>query len=237
MKSKKEVVNFYDQFKNDQVITGINQRHHEIMERLLRFDIDSAKNILEIGCGIGTLTELMARSLKGVDILAVDISPESIELGQKRLEQFSSVKLEAMDIITADIKGSFDAIVLPDVIEHIPVDLHTKLFEKVAALLTPGGHVLISVPNPFYLKWVAENQPEKLQIIDQPIHTATLVANTEPHGLYIHYMEYYGIWTQPEDMVFVVLKKVSVQDNYELKVNTPTIQERIKHKIKRTLGQ
>ncbi len=37
--------------------------------------------------------------------------------------------LMAGDVLELDVGGSYDVIVLPDVIEHIPLELHEALFQ------------------------------------------------------------------------------------------------------------
>ena len=50
------IKDFYDSFAKEQVKTGINERHHLILELALTNGLKDGMRVLELGCGIGTLT-------------------------------------------------------------------------------------------------------------------------------------------------------------------------------------
>ncbi len=71
---------FYDEYVGRQLAVGVNERHHAILRWLRRFGLCRGDRVLEIGCGVGTLTGLIASAIgpEGF-LLAVDLSPKSIE--------------------------------------------------------------------------------------------------------------------------------------------------------------
>ncbi|MFZ9236700.1 MAG: class I SAM-dependent methyltransferase, partial [Algoriphagus sp.] len=74
-----KVVRFYDQFAEKQEKTGINSRHLSILDKAKQAGLKSNHRILEVGCGIGTVSHLLATQVPQGKVLALDISPESIE--------------------------------------------------------------------------------------------------------------------------------------------------------------
>ena len=92
------------------------------------------------------------------------------------------ITVRITDSEIAEIKQNFDVIVLPDVIEHIPLEQHDGLFGKLSKLLNEDGFMLIHIPEPEYLEWVHVNKPEELQVIDNPIHTDQLLSIVYKHG-------------------------------------------------------
>jgi len=136
----------------------------------------------------------------------VDLSPRSIEAARERLASFRNVRLVAADVLEFDLHETFDVIVLPDVIEHIPLDLHGALFKRVASWVAPNGFVLLHYPNPHHLEWCQAHTPEVLQVIDQPIHAEVLLSNACPHGLYLDFFQTYSIWIREGDYVVAVLR-------------------------------
>src|SRR5262245_55387498 len=54
-----------------------------VFDRVIPFDRLANRRILEIGCGMGLHTELMARA--GGHVTAIDISPRSVEATRARL--------------------------------------------------------------------------------------------------------------------------------------------------------
>jgi len=229
-----DVKAFYDDFVGRQTAVGVNARHRSILAWLRRFGLRPGDRVLEIGCGIGTLTGLLADELgpQG-SVLAVDLSPASIEAARERLGDRDNVSLVAADIVEAELEGSFDAVVLPDVIEHIPLERHGALFARIAALVKPAGFVLLHYPNPHYLKWCHEHRPGELQIVDQPIHADALLASAGPQGLYLAYLETYSIWVREGDYTVAVLRPLAGTGTFtDLPPRRPSLSARIRARLR-----
>jgi len=162
--------------------------------------------VLEIGCGIGTLTFLLTRKVKTGRIEATDISPQSIEYVKKNLIR-PNLSLFAGDILKLEPTAkSFDFVLLFDVIEHIPVEDHTALFAKINRWMHTDSSLLINIPNPASILFDEKNNPAALQEIDQPVypdHLATVLAKA---GLDIIQFETYSVWVK-NDYQFIVIKK------------------------------
>jgi trans-aconitate methyltransferase len=201
---------FYDDFVERQLKTGVNDRHRAIVRWLKRFGLTRGQAVLEVGCGVGTVTGLLLREL-GEDghLLAVDLSPRSIEAARVRLGNPPSLELRVADILSAEINEAFDLIVLPDVIEHIPRERHPWLFSRLRSWLAPDGLVFLHYPNPFYSSWCARHRPELLQHIDEPIHAHALAADAYANDLYLDFLETYSIWIREGDYVAAVLRPVA----------------------------
>lgn len=204
--SRTEVSAFYDDFVDRQERVGVNRRHKAIVAWLLRFGLKPDDSVLELGCGVGTVTELVSTELPQGSILGVDLSPRSIATAEQRLASRGNVSFLATDVVDAEVEGRFDVVLLPDVIEHIPLERHDALFARVASWVKPDGFVLLHYPNPHHLEWCHENNPENLQIIDQPIHADVLLANAYRHDLYLSYYERYSIWIREGDYIVAVLR-------------------------------
>ena len=201
-----DVTAFYDEYADRQTTIGVNRRHEAIVAWLRRFGLRPDSHVLELGCGVGTLTQLLANALPQGSVRGFDLSPKSIAAAQERLAGFDNVRLAAADVLDADIDGQYDIVVLPDVIEHIPLEMHDTLFGRVASWVKKDGFVLLHYPNPHHLEWYHAHHPEKLQIIDQPIHADVLLSNAYRHGLYLDYFERYSIWFREGDYVVAVLR-------------------------------
>lgn len=227
----KGVEEYYDEFSKNQVKTDINKRHLTIEKWLLKFGLNEHSKVLEIGCGIGTVTELILRHNKQGNVLAVDISTKSINLAKSRLVEHKNLTLLAGDIIDIDLKEKFDLIVLPDVLEHIPIEQHNLLFAKLSALLEATGSIVIHIPNPYYLEWLHKNRPEQLQIIDQPLYTNVLAETIYKNNLYIHHLENYSIWIDNCDYQVVLLKKKRDLEYNKIENEKSSILRKIMNKL------
>ncbi len=108
--------------------------------------LDHDDRVLEIGCGTGYMITLpLVRA--GWDAMGVDTDAASIEYGRGLLaaEGFDAERLRTVDAAT--LPGKFDAIILSEVLEHIPDAGIDALLATVRQLLAPGGKLLVTVPN------------------------------------------------------------------------------------------
>ena len=101
-----------------------------------------AGDILEVGCGTGTFTALMA--LAGHRVTAVDINPGYVEQAKARLASQNRVSIVAGDATKMSWPTDFNTVVLLDVLEHIADDV--EFLRRLAACLAPGGRLVVKVP-------------------------------------------------------------------------------------------
>lgn len=103
-------------------------------------------NTLEIGCGSGNFTALMAPVCP--HLTAIDVNAEFVEVAIARLRHQSHVKLMVADITTMrhpqQWQQAFDTIILLDVLEHIADDV--ALLRQLRQWLAPQGRLILKVP-------------------------------------------------------------------------------------------
>ena len=230
-----KVEQYYDEYTSRQLAMGINHRHLSIQRWLEYFGLKEDDAVLEVGCGIGTVSELIMRYLSSKGrLLATDISEESLRLARERLTKYSNVEVSNMNFVSQKSSEKFDVIVLPDVIEHIPIELHADLFKNLDSMLVEDGFVFIHIPDPNHLEWTIRNRPDLLQIIDQPIHTSILAENLKSTSLYIHHLQSYSVFNVQPDYQLIVLKKIPKEDSYVQKerFTSGSLSERIKRKAR-----
>ena len=83
MSDKVEVSNWYNSYSVRQLKTGVNLRHYTIINELIGAGLKRNSRVLEIGCGVGTLTGLMLRYLRRGMVVSTDISDESVEIARQ----------------------------------------------------------------------------------------------------------------------------------------------------------
>lgn len=207
METREQIGEWYDGFAGRQVKTSVNLRHYKIMEFVSSAGLSRSSRVLEIGCGIGTLTGLLARYLRKGEILAVDISPESVEIARKRLSYLSNVRFLVSDMTDFNHNEVFDFIILPDVLEHIPVDQHSRLFRTLADHMHDNSVILIHIPHPRALDCIRAKDPGQMQIIDQSIEADTLLGDAYASGLTLIRYHSYSLFDREHDYAVISLRK------------------------------
>lgn len=99
-------------------------------------------SILDIGCGGGLVCEPMSRL--GASVTGIDADKEAIAAAKAHAEQ-SGLSINYQALTTADIKTKFDVVLALEVIEHVSDT--TQFMKDVAALVKPGGLVIVSTLN------------------------------------------------------------------------------------------
>jgi len=216
MADKVQVEEFYDSFVVNQERLGVSVRHRIIHNNLTKIGLKNNSNVLEIGCGIGTVSQLIIKSIPNGRFLGCDISPKSIKTAMTlNPNSNSSFEVTDMSEFTSEVK--FDFIVFPDVLEHIPVDQHLNLFKNISNVCAANAKVLINIPEPNSLNWTRKNRPEVLQIIDQSLSMQDLLNNSYPHGFQVQSIIPYAIHTNVSNYLSIVLVKNGEVKQLELK--------------------
>jgi len=98
--------------------------------------------VLEVGAGHGTFTEMLARTAKRV--VASDLSERCVSRLRERFSGEESVEILHGSIDSAGAHGPFDSVILINVLEHIEDD--DGALRELGRLLRPGGRAVLWVP-------------------------------------------------------------------------------------------
>ena len=204
---KSEVKKYYDDYITEQYKIGVNDRIFLMYEKLKELGLSPNSDVIELGCGIGVVTHLIRKTVTKGRIESIDISGESIKFAKSKINN-PNVSFHVADVTEYQPKlKKADFVTLFDVIEHIPVKLHEKLFLNVSKMLKEDSLLLVNIPSPSSVEWDRKNAPEVLQIIDQPIPLATVAKNCKTAGLEIIKFNNYSIWTENDYNFFLIRKK------------------------------
>jgi ubiquinone/menaquinone biosynthesis C-methylase UbiE len=168
----------------------VSRSHYQHTKKAVEFAFNSlfctVENLLEIGCGPGTWTDICLRHTKMMTI--VDISSEMLKLVQERFAE-SPINYHCGDFISQQIQlpASFDVIFSARALEYM--DNKRAMVEKSVALLKPGGQLVIITKNPAWLDkrrktnstdgndihcdWIAHQQLESFYIANGLVNVAT----------------------------------------------------------------
>jgi methionine biosynthesis protein MetW len=103
--------------------------------------ITSGSRVLDVGCGTGSITEIL-RNVSGATVIGIE--PDEGR-AQRASARGLTVINDYLSRAVIEKYGPFDFVVFADVLEHLPNPAQLVSLAKDA--LKPGGAVLVSVPN------------------------------------------------------------------------------------------
>jgi 2-polyprenyl-3-methyl-5-hydroxy-6-metoxy-1,4-benzoquinol methylase len=111
-------------------------------DQIIPFDAIAGKRVLEVGCGMGLHTELMARA--GACVTAIDISPKSVAATKARLAlRGVAAEVREADAELLDVETEFDFIWSWGVIHHS--SRTGRVLRNLYRALKPGGQLRFMV--------------------------------------------------------------------------------------------
>lgn len=207
MKDRNEIREYYNDYTRRQVKSGLNYRHFRVLNELIKAGLKRNHTVLEVGCGIGTLTGLIIKYLKRGKMVAADISDESVKIAGERLSKFKNLSFMVTDMSDFEHTEKFDFVILPDVLEHIPIEQHKKLFFNLSNHTHDKSLIFINIPHPKGIEYYQKNDPSKLQIVDQALHADQLLQNIYANNfILIDYISY-SLYHKEPDYVLIKLMK------------------------------
>ena len=149
------------------------------------------RRVMEVGAGLGTITELLSdREL----VVATEIDPEFLEKLKTRFVGRPHVKVHGLDLEQVDVEAlrahRLDTILCVNVLEHVRND--RDALRRMGEALQPGGRLLLYVPA---LPWLYGTLDRGLQhhrrYARQPLEN--LLAETGWNVLHQSWMNVLGI--------------------------------------------
>jgi 2-polyprenyl-3-methyl-5-hydroxy-6-metoxy-1,4-benzoquinol methylase len=150
--------------------------------------IASARTLLEVGPGHGFLLTAAATSIPKLRVTGLDISTESLDQTHALTDQLlgvNSVELIAGNIMEQERFGSFDAIVISEVLEHL--EHPDTALANLVTNLSDQGRMFINVP-------VNSPAPDHIYLWRHPDELRAFI---ERHGLVIDWFAAYPMVGRP----------------------------------------
>ncbi|HXC05945.1 MAG TPA: cyclopropane-fatty-acyl-phospholipid synthase family protein [Bacteroidia bacterium] len=127
-------------------VTSLDQAEQDMLElTCVRAELINEQDILELGCGWGSLSLFMASHYPQSSITAVSNSRTQKQYidEQARLRGLVNLRVLTADMNTLELDQTFDRIVSVEMFEHMRN--YELLLKKVASFLRPGGKLFVHI--------------------------------------------------------------------------------------------
>jgi tRNA (cmo5U34)-methyltransferase len=140
---KRQAERYYTKLHEDYAnkIRKLVPKYDEMVESILDLlELYSPRAVLDIGCGIGNVTELVLERIPGVRVTAVEACADMAAEARRRLaKQGDRVEILQTDIVDFVPASRFDAIISNLVLHNIPFGEKRGLLRRLKDWLEPGG--------------------------------------------------------------------------------------------------
>ncbi|MGH0033766.1 MAG: class I SAM-dependent methyltransferase [Myxococcota bacterium] len=120
--------------------------YHEVVAGLVEKYTPSGGRVVDIGCGLGHVLELVHQRAPGLQLVGADPSDKCLQFTRERLPDASLVQISEDHLDPALLGDDFDTSLMIHSLEHMlspPDAIRTAL-----SITKPGGHLILAVPNP-----------------------------------------------------------------------------------------
>jgi len=119
-----------------------DERGRPFADLLNRVAAEAPARVVDLGCGPGNLTVLLADRWPGADVLGLDASPEMVE--RAVAANVPGVRFEVGDLRTWSPAGPVDVLVANATYQWVPG--HLELLPRLVEHVAPGGWFAFQVP-------------------------------------------------------------------------------------------
>lgn len=155
----------------------------------------SAKKILDLGCGEGSVTELLSQRYPNALITGIDTTDRAgrVFRGDRRRVTFQTQTIQEF---ARQHAKEYDLVVICDVMHHIPWDMHAEFLTCARKTLKPNGRLVLK-------EW--EN-------LKNPINLICYLSDVYITGDDVHY----GVADDWRDLLRKVFGPASIQQQTRL---------------------
>ncbi len=119
-----------------------DERTRPARELLARVPLESPRRVVDLGCGPGNSTELLAERFPAAEVIGIDNSAAMLDSARERLP---GCRFELADIATWTPDEAPDLIYANAALQWVAD--HERLLPRLLGLLAPGGVLAVQMPD------------------------------------------------------------------------------------------
>ena len=163
----------------------------------------AGQRIVDIGCWTGTLLALLV-PLHPAELVGVDVPGPWLSVARDTLPVATILAVESLTDIPATFHRKFEIVFFLETLEHLPRSSQLAALRTLAALLAPGGKLVLSTPAAGF---AALLDPAWYFVGHRHYRLSTLLALLSSAGLDCSASYYSGnFWASAETLLLYVYK-------------------------------
>ena len=105
----------------------------------------TGRRVVDVGCWTGGLLKLLA-PLEPTELMGVDLAGPWLRDAQSAVPSANFVEVTTLSELPATLNHHFDVAMLLETLEHLPRGSEAAEIASLAAVLVPGGRLIVSTP-------------------------------------------------------------------------------------------
>ncbi len=129
----------------ERYLTYADERGRPFLDLVARIDATDPQRVVDLGCGPGNLTAILANRWPDADVEGLDSSAEMIE--KANAQQVPGIRFEVADLRSWQPMHQVDVLVSNATLQWVPG--HLDLLSSLVTRVAPGGWFAFQVPGNF----------------------------------------------------------------------------------------
>jgi trans-aconitate 2-methyltransferase len=128
-----------------QYVAFEDERTRPVRDLLAALPPIEARSVIDLGCGPGNSTEVLAQRYPEAQVAGIDSSPDMVAAARLRLPRVDFAVSEVQDVRGWNSPGPFDVILANAVLQWVPH--HETLLPQLIGKLAPRGGLAVQMPD------------------------------------------------------------------------------------------
>lgn len=127
----------------DKIILRLIPYYSEMIDGMVSaipFSRSNAINVIDLGCGTGTISKRIKEVFPKATIICLDLAKNMIEMSKLKLSDYSDVRYQIGDFSDYEFDDTYDAVVSSLALHHLATDEDKiNVYRKIYETLRPNG--------------------------------------------------------------------------------------------------
>jgi len=171
------------------------ERTRPAVDLLSRIPTFAPASVIDLGCGPGFSSALLARAFPKAQIVGVDINDDALDIARAHLPQ---VRFEKSDLTQWSPEKTYDLVFSNGALQWLPD--HHALLPKLLGAVGPGGYLAVQIPNNLHepnralMRMVAADGPWAKRLVPIAKTRPTIEAFEDLHSSLWPFCQWMDLW-------------------------------------------